>query len=636
MSLFLQTNSKNHSEQSNKFLQSKSEEEFGFVALNNESEDEHTAFYYHKWTNFIVWGVLADFGILANRYGSMSKHRLNLHSIIMGLCVLPTVIAEILMIAIWNPPEFYGNLNLSSIHAPIGFTYLGLMILQSTGGVILKLCIESNNPQKYTKIMSIGHIYLGYSMYFLGKIQCGFGFYEVYSNVQGKGQGNLIMFWIVYGLLFFWRIIFEWLYQNGKLFEYFYSATQTSEKTGSIQDSLFVQYLIQNDQLNIEKEYNNKMWFIFNNSIVDLTGFVHPGGQYIWEKTKGREISRFIYGGQSLEDGNSRAYTHSDKVITLIQRQTIGYLNGNSIENTTQQQINKWTLINQYTISEKISLFGFKNSSKQIESQLTSLHQFGKYYQIKSSVNKKISVRQYTSVVSMAPENVQYRQKLINLIQVLNQIKSEDIEQINQQPRYLNELPLIIKKYESNLGFSQYIHTHKGEEYEIEGPYGPSLGLPNKGRVTIICGGTGILPFLDLLDFQLQSSIYQIVKKKLGQKMAEKLNPFECQFSNGLHITLIIAVADKSELIGQEIFKSLITLQNQLEEQSFKMILKIKEQIEGFTCVNERFDQSFMRQQLGQLSQYDKFYVCGPPVMNQTVPITLINLGVQEKNIHYV
>lgn len=99
------------------------------MTLKNESEDKHTAFYYHKWTNFIVWGVLADFGILAVRYGSMSKHRLNLHSIIMSLCVLPAVIAEILMIAIWNPPDFYGNLNLSSIHAPIGFTYLGLMIL---------------------------------------------------------------------------------------------------------------------------------------------------------------------------------------------------------------------------------------------------------------------------------------------------------------------------------------------------------------------------------------------------------------------------------------------------------------------------------------------------------------------------
>lgn len=59
----------------------------------------------------------------------MSKHRLNLHSVIMGFCVFTTVIAEILMIAIWNPPVFYGNESLGSIHAPIGFAYLGLMIL---------------------------------------------------------------------------------------------------------------------------------------------------------------------------------------------------------------------------------------------------------------------------------------------------------------------------------------------------------------------------------------------------------------------------------------------------------------------------------------------------------------------------
>lgn len=57
------------------------------------------------------------------------------------------------------------------------------------------------------------------------------------------------------------------------------------------------------------------MWFIFNNEIINLTGFVHPGGQYIWEKTKGREVSRFIYGSQGLEDGSCPAFKHSDKAI---------------------------------------------------------------------------------------------------------------------------------------------------------------------------------------------------------------------------------------------------------------------------------------------------------------------------------
>ena len=45
---------------------------------------------------------------------------------------------------------------------------------------------------------------------------------------------------------------------------------------------------------------------IFNNEIIDLTEFVHPGGQYIWNKVKGREISRFLYGGCGLEDETAK------------------------------------------------------------------------------------------------------------------------------------------------------------------------------------------------------------------------------------------------------------------------------------------------------------------------------------------
>jgi hypothetical protein len=37
--------------------------------------------------------------------------------------------------------------------------------------------------------------------------------------------------------------------------------------------------------------------------------------------------------------------------------------------------------------------------------------------------------------------------------------------------------------------------------------------LPNKGRIALICGGTGVLPFLDLLDFHLKSLIQIIAAK---------------------------------------------------------------------------------------------------------------------------
>lgn len=35
---------------------------------------------------------------------------------------------------------------------------------------------------------------------------------------------------------------------------------------------------------NMMKEYPNKKWVIFNNSVIDVSELIHPGGQSIWEE----------------------------------------------------------------------------------------------------------------------------------------------------------------------------------------------------------------------------------------------------------------------------------------------------------------------------------------------------------------
>ncbi|CAD8113101.1 unnamed protein product [Paramecium sonneborni] len=636
------TQEQNESQSNRSFLdynQKEVEQNYEMI-LAEVNEDRHRVFYFHKWSNFIVWGILVDIGLLANRYGIFLKQRLNLHSIIMGMCVLPTMIADILMSLIWNPPQFHGKENLAYWHAPIGFAFLGLMGLQSIGGLILKFCIENKKTQRTIKIQQLFHIYLGYLMYLIGKVECGLGFYEVYSHFVQDGKWNLIGFWITYILVFFWRVFLEFFYQNGTLFSFIFRIQDKQCcQPKTIQDALFVQHLIQNDLQSIQNDYKDQMWFIFNNDIVNLTGFIHPGGQYIWEKTKGREISRFIYGGQGLEDGSCPVYKHSVKAIQMIKQNTIGRINNINfvIQNNSvlQYNTNLWKLITINQISQKISYFGFDNEFRKISSQLTNYNQFGRYYQLKVQSNSLIHIRQYTCIMSMAPENIQYRKQLINFIDTQLYTK-EGLEYIQQQPKYLNELPLIIKKYDSKNGFSQYIHQNQYEQYEITGPFGPSLCLPKQGKIVIICGGTGILPFLDLLDFLLQSVIYQIVEKRLGKDLANKLNPYESEFHTNLHITLVLAANNKSELIGSNIYFPLIHLQKLLSQQCFKMILKIKEWTDDVCCVNERFNKVFFQKHIGFISQYHKFYICGPPSMNKTIPNILKDLGVQEQNLHFV
>ena len=60
------------------------------------------------------------------------------------------------------------------------------------------------------------------------------------------------------------------------------------------------------------------------------------------------------------------------------------------------------------------------------------------------------------------------------------------------------------------------MHTHLNEEYYIEGPYGTSLGLPEHGKIVLICGGTGLFPVLDLLDYFLKKTVYELLLQQHG------------------------------------------------------------------------------------------------------------------------
>ncbi|CAD8212378.1 unnamed protein product [Paramecium pentaurelia] len=602
----------------------------------DQSKDKYVLFYFHQYTNFIGWAILVDLGIIANRYGILLKNKYDIHAIIMSIVVLPSIIAELFMIFSGNTPPLNGNQNLQGLHNIIGYTFLGLMIFQMLGGVIIKFCIQSVNTQTHLKIKSLMHIYLGYTIYLLGKIQLGFGYYMTYQNQKENGKGDIISFWCVYGFIFLWRIIFEMFYQNGMIYLILKKQNQLpKEHSGTLQDSLLIQYIEQNEQSHIYNEFQNKLWLIFNDEIIDLTGFSHPGGQYIWECVKGREVSRFIYGGCGLEDGTAKQYPHSKNAVVLLKNHVIGSLN--TIKFTIPIDENTSTLWKLETITklnDKTSYFGFTNPKYNIISQFTTIHSFGKYFQIQSSSSKKTPIRQYTCIASMAPENVAYRKELVKYIDYVYTTKQQ--AKVPQQPKYLKELPLIIKYYESKNGFSQYIHNHKDEMYDIQGPYGPPHGIPNSGKIVIICGGTGIFPFLDLLDFLLKTVIYQIALNKFGKQTADNLNPYDCQFNPNIHITLFFAAANKTELIGSDILFPIIQLQKYLDKPFLRLIIKIKDKIEGIETIEERFSKQMFDKFLGKTLDYQRYLICGPPPMQASVPIILQEMGIQNRFIHFI
>jgi NAD(P)H-flavin reductase len=58
------------------------------------------------------------------------------------------------------------------------------------------------------------------------------------------------------------------------------------------------------------------------------------------------------------------------------------------------------------------------------------------------------------------------------------------------------------------------------------GPFGKSHGLSKieGGEIVLIAGGTGLHPFLDLLDFLLRKTMFDLIRESKGQATAMELN----------------------------------------------------------------------------------------------------------------
>ena len=52
---------------------------------------------------------------------------------------------------------------------------------------------------------------------------------------------------------------------------------------------------------------------MLNNKVYDITGLQHPGGNFIHESVKGREIARFFFGAYGLEFTTLLPHAHSQK-----------------------------------------------------------------------------------------------------------------------------------------------------------------------------------------------------------------------------------------------------------------------------------------------------------------------------------
>lgn len=272
-----------------------------------------------------------------------------------------------------------------------------------------------------------------------------------------------------------------------------------------------------------------------------------------------------------------------------------------------------------------------------MKNYIEGVNWFGRHFSVTRMSNPK--TRLYTTILSFTDENVTFRNSIIEYFEAkVNKIEEPEIYVPNN---YTNSLPLTIKKYEGHDSMSSFIFNTENENFKIAGPFGTGLELNenSNGLFVIFAGGTGIFPFVDLLDYMLKKSIFMILKKIFSDYDAKKVNPFlekfEDMFGESFRIKLFWAVNDKNEFNCVSFLKKFYQVNKTYGLNNFDLIVRVKDEINGVKTTNEYFNEEFLRKYL-EITEVSRVFICGNPSMNLSVPEECRKVGIPKELIQLV
>ncbi|CAD8078937.1 unnamed protein product [Paramecium sonneborni] len=569
----------------------------GIVGQAQLSSGDGILYYVHAIVLFIAWGIVADFGIIIGRFFKSINSYLWIHAICFIFVDLSTLVLVILMLFVGGSEGSTTEDGALEAHKIIAIVLGITVVIQHVLGVIVKHLLEATEKQNRQILFTIRiiHVILGTIMYLAAKVDIILGFV--------KNEEKILL-----ALGIIWTVLLILIRIGLEIYKSFNSSIRNKIAPQKIQplnetQTKLLKLLQGNHQTSdILKELPNIKWVLLNQDVYDLTDYQHPGGNFIISNVNGQEISRYFYGAFALESTTMEPYTHSQFAYQTLQKRYIGTLQNVNTNNSNPSSY--WDLIEKVDLSSNIALFQFANSNFSINLR-QNIQDLGQHFSITlQEIGGK--VRLYTKVLCMSTPYSNFRNQIINYIEnKSNQLPALQFDKINT-------LPLIIKKYNFPNALSAQIFQHQGN-FWIQGPFGRGLELQSNSKCVAFVGGTGLLPFLDLLDHLLIKSIYLTNKEK--QSQIQSFFPQFDQLDESFEFTLLASFQNEDEFIGKEWIRKLYSISKTNNLKLFDMQIRYSDSkldtiIPAF---RGRFSEDFVKQHLGDYNK--KVYICGPPNM---------------------
>lgn len=162
----------------------------------------------------------------------------------------------------------------------------------------------------------------------------------------------------------------------------------------------------------------------------------------------------------------------------------------------------------------------------------------------------------------------------------------------------------------------------------------PTLG----GTVYLFAGGTGILPFLDLLDYLLKKAIFLAASQKNNSSIVNLYNEnYSETFERSLSVVLFGSFATLEDFTGYDFVRKLFEISRDENLRLFDMVIRMGKglKLPDIPSTEQSFDAEFVKKRV-EGSKLSRAYICGPPGMNASVPKALSKIGIPKTKIYIV
>jgi len=266
----------------------------------------------------------------------------------------------------------------------------------------------------------------------------------------------------------------------------------------------------------------------------------------------------------------------------------------------------------------------------------------GRHYYVSKDLVKG-PTRPYTVCISLGDSWTIYRNAVVEFFDKKMQ-GNEGATLSATLPAHSGNVNLVIKQYHNphTTALSEHIHNHLGQSGNIliNGPVGQGLDIHDnaKGTHYAFAVGTGVLPFMDLLNFILFKSMYLALKQKFGPAVAQQIVPqgidYEGPLSSNFKLVLVASFANSNDAVGYEIIRKTAEINAIHNLGLFEAHVRGGADDPHVQKIASRIDANFVKEKVGK--DATRFLVCGSPAFNEQIPNILKGLTMDSNRISLV